>query len=152
MSLVDYLNQLKRKGKPEVKASNWSESSGEGHSRAHSRKFQKLILIHRQSHKEPEFPIIMADYSFMQDSPGGELFTVLDMLDVALGMMAAISVEEKGPSHLRAWGRKKVIFRIDGEPAIRGTGRCDSTRQKRRKPSSNVDQSIPHHRWARLRT
>ena len=61
----------------------------------------------------------MADYCFMQDSPGGELFTVLDMLDVALGMMAAISVEEKGPSHLRAWGRKKVIFRIDGEPAIR---------------------------------
>ena len=53
------------------------------------------------------------------------------MLDVALGMMAAISVEEKGPStyvvsavveHLRAWGRKKVIFRIDGEPAIRALG------------------------------
>ena len=83
---------------------------------------------HRQPHKEPEFPIIMADYCFMQDSPGGELFTILDMLDVARGMMAAISVEEKGPStyvvsavveHLRAWGRKKVIFRIDGEPAIR---------------------------------
>ena len=71
---------------------------------------------HRQPHKEPEFPIIMADCCFMQDSPGGELFTILDMLDVALGMMAAISVEEKGPStcvvsavveHLRAWvGRK----------------------------------------------
>ena len=86
---------------------------------------------HRQPHKEPEFPIIMANYCFMQDSPGGELFTILDMLDVALGMMAAISVEEKEPStyvvsavveHLRAWGRKKVIFRIDGEPAIRALG------------------------------
>ena len=49
----------------------------------------------------------------------------------ALGMMAAISVEEKGPAtytvsavveHLRAWGRKKVIFRMDGEPAIRALG------------------------------
>ena len=67
----------------------------------------------------------------MQDSPGGELFTILDMLDVALGMMAAISVEEKGPSayvvsavveQFRAWGRKKVIFRIDREPAIRALG------------------------------
>ena len=53
---------------------------------------------HRQPHKEPEFPIIMADCCFMQDSPGDEPFTILDMLDVALGMMAAISVEEKGPS------------------------------------------------------
>ena len=85
----------------------------------------------RQPHKEPEFPIIMADYCFMQDAPGSELFTFLDELDVALGMMAAISVEEKGPAtyvvsavvaHLRAWGRKKVIFRIDGEPAIRALG------------------------------
>ena len=81
---------------------------------------------HRQPHKEPEFPIIMADYFFMQDAPGSELFTILDILDVALGMMATISVEAKGPAtyvvsavveHLRAWGRKKVIFRIDGEPA-----------------------------------
>ena len=86
---------------------------------------------HRQPNKEPEFPIIMADYCFMQDAPGSELFTILDMSDVALGMMAAISVEEKGPAtyvvsaeveHLRAWGRKKVIFRIDGVPAIRALG------------------------------
>ena len=67
---------------------------------------------HHRPHKEPEFPIIMADYCFMQDAPGSELFTILDILDVALGMMAAISVEEKGPvtyvvsavvEHLRAW-------------------------------------------------
>ena len=59
----------------------------------------------------------------MQDAPGSELFTILDMLDFALGMKAGISVEEKGPAtyvvsavveQLRAWGRKKVIFRIDG--------------------------------------
>ena len=52
------------------------------------------------------------------------------MLNVALGTMAAISVEEKRPGtyvvsavdHLRAWGRKEVIFRIDGGPAIRALG------------------------------
>ena len=37
---------------------------------------------HRQPHTESEFPIIMADYCFMQDAPGSELFTILDMLDV----------------------------------------------------------------------
>ena len=102
----------------------------------------------------------MADYCFMQDSPGGELFTIRDMLDVALGMMAAISVEEKGPStyvvsevveHVRVWGRQKVIFLIDGEPVIRALALLFSTPEAK-KPSSNVDQSIPHHRWARLRT
>ena len=73
----------------------------------------------------------MADYCFMQDALGSELFTILDKLDVALGMMAAISVKKKGPAtyvvsavveHLQAWGRKKVIFRIDGEPAILALG------------------------------
>ena len=58
-------------------------------------------------------------------------FTILDMLDVALGTMAAISVEEKGSAtclvsavveHLRARGRKKVVLGIDGEPAIRALG------------------------------
>ena len=67
----------------------------------------------------------------MEDALGSELFTILDMLDVALGMMAGISVEEKGPAtylvlvvveHLRAWGGNKVVFRIDGEPAIRALG------------------------------
>ena len=65
------------------------------------------------------------------DHLGSELFTILDMSDVALGMMAAISMEEKVPAtyvvsavveHLRAWRRKEVIFRIDGEPAIRALG------------------------------
>ena len=90
----------------------------------------------------------------MPDALGGEPFTILDMLDVALGMMAAISVEEKGPAtsvvsavveHLRAWGRKKVIFRIDGGPAITSTGRCDSTRSERRdghRVSTNVFLAI----------
>ena len=67
---------------------------------------------YRKPHKEPELPIIMSDYCFVQDAPGSELFTILDMLDVALGMMAAISVEEHGPAtyvvsavveYLRAW-------------------------------------------------
>ena len=67
----------------------------------------------------------------MQGASGKELFTILDMIDVALGMMAAISVEEKEPAscvvlavvvHLRTWRRKKVILRIDGEPTIRALG------------------------------
>ena len=32
-------------------------------------------------------------------------------------------MEKKEPAtHLRAWGRKKVIFRIDGGPALRALG------------------------------
>ena len=54
----------------------------------------------------------------MQDAPGKEL-------------LAAMSVEEKGLApyvvsavveHLRAWGRRKEIFHINGEPAIRALG------------------------------
>ena len=50
----------------------------------------------------------MAEYCFVQHAPGKELFTILDMLDIALGMMAAINVEEKGPatyavSAVRRW-------------------------------------------------
>ena len=85
----------------------------------------------RQPYKEPKFPSIMPDDCFVQDAPGKELLTILDMLDVALGMMAAISVEEREPAtyvvsavveQLQAWGRRKVMFRIDGEPAIRALG------------------------------
>ena len=88
-------------------------------------------LHHRQPHKEPEFPIIMADYCFMQDSLGGELFTILDMLDVALGMMAAISVEEKGPS---TYGVSAVVgdFPHRWRTSNSSTGRCNSIRQKRK--------------------
>ena len=86
---------------------------------------------HRQPYKEPEFPIIMADYCFVQNAPCKEFFKILDMLDIALGMIAAIRVEERGPAtyvvsavveRLRAWGRKKVVLRIDGEPATRALG------------------------------
>ena len=107
--------------------------------RAHAHEFPQLVQLLRASQSRGRFtitlrarvPIIMADCCFMQDATGSELCTILDMLDVALGMMAAISVEEKGPAtnvvsavveHLLAWAREKVIFRIDGEPAIRALG------------------------------
>ena len=35
---------------------------------------------HRQAYREPEFPIIMADYCCVQDAPGREMFTILNML------------------------------------------------------------------------
>ena len=83
-----------------------SECSGEGHARGHPHEFPKWCSYcvraraaddphHRHTHKEQEFPIIMADYCFMRDAPGKELFTILDMLDIALNMMAAIIVEDK---------------------------------------------------------
>ena len=42
---------------------------------------------HRHPYKELEFPIIMADCCLVPDAPGKEFFTILDMLDIALGMM-----------------------------------------------------------------
>ena len=92
----------------------------------------ELRTIHiTDNHTKSQSSPIVADYYFLQDAPGSELITILDMLDVALGMMAAISMGENGPAtyvvsavveHLRFWGRKKVIFRIDGEPATRALG------------------------------
>ena len=74
---------------------------------------------HRQPHKEPEFPTIMADFCFMQDAPGSELFTILDMLDVALGMMAGTVWRKRG--QLLTWSRRdchrastKAFFAING--------------------------------------
>ena len=105
-------------------------------------------------------PLLLPHYCFMQDAPGSELFTILDMLDVALGMMAAISVAEKGPAthevspvveYLRACRRKKVICRIDGEKAPR-TLAWQHTTPGAKKLSSSVDPSIPQNRWVRLRT
>ena len=56
---------------------------------------------------------------------------VVDMLEVALGLMAGCSVEEKVPASyvvsevlelLRSWERKKVIFHIDSKLGIRALG------------------------------
>ena len=51
----------------------------------------------------------MADYCCVQDALGGELFTILDMLDVALGMMVVVCVEEKGASYLRSIGGGRTL-------------------------------------------
>ena len=59
---------------------------------------------HRQPHKEPEFPIIMADCCLVPDAPGKEFFTILDMLDIALGMMQQ-SVWRKR-CRLHTWSRR----------------------------------------------
>ena len=107
MSLVDYSSQLRRKGKPEERASQLvqirqrklrtrSRTRVSATGAATAVRERAADDPHRTQHKEPEFPIIMADNCFMQDAPGSELFTIPDMLDVDLGMMAAISVEEKG--------------------------------------------------------
>ena len=69
---------------------------------------------HRKPYKEPEFPIIMADCCFAQDAPGMVLFTILDMLDIPVGMMAAFSVEEV--SSVAVVGQ---TLRMDPEPLRR---------------------------------
>ena len=136
MSLVEYSNQLRKRGKPEARAFpsvrlQRRRPPTSSHPQVTETGAAADDPHHRQPYKEPEFPIIMVEYCFMQDAPGKELSTLLDMLDTALGMTAAISVEEKGPptfvgpavvGHFRAWRRQKVIFRIGGEPSIRAPG------------------------------
>ena len=90
MSLVDYSNQLRRKGKPEERASQLVQirQTKATHELTHT-SFRNWCSYcvragaagdpqRRQPHKEPEFPIIMADYCFMQDAPGSELLMILD--------------------------------------------------------------------------
>ena len=119
--------------------SHWSECSGEGHARDHTHKFPKFcaatvwepepqtIHITDNPTKNQSSRSSWPTTAFVQDAPGKELFTILDMLDVAFGMMEAISVEEKGPAtyvvsavveHLRAWcnpctGRVNTICRAE---------------------------------------
>ena len=56
----------------------------------------------------------MADCCFAQDAPGKVLFTILDVLDIAVGMMAAFSVEEV--SSVAVVGQ---TLRMDPEPLRR---------------------------------
>ena len=87
----------------------------------------------------------------MQDAPGGELFTILDVLDVALGMMAATSVEEKEPAtyvvsavveHLRAWGRKKVISSTVNQQYARSEETVIECRPKYSSPSKGPVENM----------
>ena len=138
--MVDYSNQLRRKGKPKGRASQLVQIR-QRKQRTSSRTRVSTTGAATACEQEPRTIHITDNHTKSQSSRSSwrttalcrmhlccELFTILDMLDAALGMMGAISVEEKGTSthevsavveHLRAWGRKKVIFRIDGEPAIR---------------------------------
>ena len=123
MSLVDYENQLRRKARGKNVPVGPHPAEEATHEHTSFRNWCSYCVRasaaddphHRQPHTEPEFPIIMADYCFMQDAPGSELVTILDMLDVAFGMMAAISVEEKGASHLRCLGGGRTFASLDTE-------------------------------------
>ena len=137
MSLVEHSNQLRKRGKPEARAfpsvrMQRRKPRTSSHTHTRFRNWcSNCVRARAADCKEPEIPLTMADYCYVQDAPGKELFTILDMLDIALGMMAATSVQDNRPAtyvvsavveQLRAWGRKKVIFRIGGEPAIRTLG------------------------------
>eukprot|EP00971_Amphidinium_carterae_P079080 1564619-Amphidinium_carterae.1 len=84
-------------------------------------------------------PIVMCDYAFLQDSPGSELFTILNVLDVNTGMIVSISCENKGATAhvvntvcaaLQNWGRKAIIMRSDGEPAIKALTKAIQTKRE----------------------
>ena len=77
MSLVDYSNQLRRREKPKERASQFcpNPAAKATHELTHT-SFHNWCSCcvrartagdphHRQPHKDPEFPIIMADYCFM---------------------------------------------------------------------------------------
>ena len=90
--------------------SHRSECSAESHARAHTHRFPKLVQLlraraaddphHRQPYMEPEFPVIMADYCFRA---GRTRQGVVHHPGHALGMMAAVSVEEKCRPQSRRW-------------------------------------------------
>ena len=69
----------------------------------------------------------MMDYTFVTDPPFDTL-TLLDVYDQELGTVLPLVVDEKGPieyaiksivEYLRYWGRKAIVLRVDGEPAIK---------------------------------
>ena len=78
--------------------------------------------------------------------------------DVALGNGS----NQCGASYLRSLGggrtlaslgtEEAVIFRIDGEPAIRALAALRFNTLGAKRLSSSVDQSIPLHQWVWLRT
>ncbi|CAK0841766.1 unnamed protein product [Prorocentrum cordatum] len=89
----------------------------------------------------PLKPIVMMDYTFVTDPPF-DMMTILTVYDQELGMVLALVVDEKGPieyairsvtEYLGYWGRKAIILRVDGEPAIKALaeairiGRADPT-------------------------
>ena len=103
---------------------HWPQCSREGHVQAHH-EFPKLVqlLRTRQSRrqstsqltdKELEFPIVLADYCSVQHAPDKQMFTILNILDIALGMMTAISVEEKGLATHVVGGRTSARVRKEG--------------------------------------
>ena len=69
---------------------------------------------HRQPHKEPEFPIIMADCCFMQDAPGSEL-TVHDPGHVRCCSRHHGSNQRggKGASYLCCLGGGRTLASLD---------------------------------------
>ena len=69
----------------------------------------------------------MIDYTFVTDPPC-ETLTALDVYDVELGLILPVVVDDKGPieyaihsviEYIGFWGRKDIVLRVDGEPAIK---------------------------------
>ena len=133
MSLVEFSNQIRKRGKPEAGAFpsvRLQRRRPPTSSHAHVSETETIHITDNPS-KNQSSRSSWPSAALCRDAPGKQLSTLLDVLDTALGMTAAISVEEQGPptfvgtavvGHFRAWRRQKVIFRIGGEPAICAPG------------------------------
>ena len=67
------------------------------------------------------------DYTFVTDPPF-DMLTILDVYDMELGMLLPLVADEKGPMEyviksvcesIAWWGRRGIVLRSDGEPAIK---------------------------------
>ena len=72
-------------------------------------------------------PIVLMDYTFISGRSETELYTILNAIDVALAQIYPMAVDAKGAvdyvikcvaEQLDRCGRKELILRVDGEPAI----------------------------------
>ena len=144
MSLVEYSNQLRKRGKPDARAFpsvRMQRRKARTSSRTH--KFPKLVLATACEPEPQTIHITDNTCTTNQSSRSSwptavlcrthqtsELFTILDTLDIARhdggnqrgGKGAGYIRSLGGGRTLTSLGRKKVIFRIDGEPAIRALG------------------------------
>jgi len=67
------------------------------------------------------------DYTFVTDPPF-DMLTILDVYDMELGMLLPLVADEKGPMEyviksvcesIAWWGRRGIVLRSDGDPAIK---------------------------------
>ena len=97
----------------------------------------------------------------MQDAPGSELLTILDMLNVASRSDGRNQCGGKGAGYLRSLGCGRTLASLGTEegdlPASTVNQQYEHWALRfntlgAKRMSSSVDRSIPRHQWVRLKT